>query len=46
MGEEEGRAGAPDFYSADAAQKARWYSNAAEAYQLARPVSFEASIST
>jgi SAM-dependent methyltransferase len=37
MGEEEGRAGAADFYSGDAAQKARWYSDAAEAYQLARP---------
>jgi SAM-dependent methyltransferase len=37
MGEEEGEVGAADFYSGDAAQKARWYSNAAEAYQMARP---------
>src|SRR5450631_2945386 len=37
MIEEEGRTGAADFYSSDTAQKARWYSNAAEAYQMARP---------
>ncbi len=37
MVEEEGRTGAANFYSSDTAQKARWYSDAAEAYQLARP---------
>src|ERR1022692_3985030 len=37
MGEEESRPVAPGFYSGDTAQKARWYSDAAEAYQLARP---------
>jgi len=37
MADEESLAVARDFYSVDAAQKARWYSNAAEAYQLARP---------
>ena len=33
----ESAGGTADFYSGDAAQKARWYSDAAEAYQLARP---------
>ena len=37
MAEEESPPVAPDFYSVDTAQKARWYSDAAEAYQLARP---------
>src|ERR1700690_2596 len=37
MAEEESPPVAPDFYSVDAAQKARWYSDAADAYQLARP---------
>ena len=37
MADEENLAVAKGFYSVDAAQKARWYSNAAEAYQLARP---------
>src|SRR5450631_4451762 len=37
MAEEESPPVAPDFYSVDTAQKARWYSVAAEAYQLARP---------
>ena len=35
--EEEGKTGAADFYSSDTAQKASWYSDAAEAYQLVRP---------
>ena len=37
MAKEESPAVAPAFYSVDAAQKARWYSDAAEAYELARP---------
>jgi ubiquinone/menaquinone biosynthesis C-methylase UbiE len=37
MAEEESSPVAPDFCSVDTAQKARWYSDAAEAYQLARP---------
>jgi ubiquinone/menaquinone biosynthesis C-methylase UbiE len=37
LAEEESRPVAPGFYSGDTAQKARWYSDAAEAYQLARP---------
>jgi ubiquinone/menaquinone biosynthesis C-methylase UbiE len=37
MTDEESLAVARAFYSVDAAQKARWYSDAAEAYQLARP---------
>jgi SAM-dependent methyltransferase len=37
VAEEESTPNAPDFSSVDTAQKARWYSNAAEAYQLARP---------
>jgi ubiquinone/menaquinone biosynthesis C-methylase UbiE len=37
MAEEESPSVTPDFYSVATAQKARWYSDAAEAYQLARP---------
>ncbi|MGO9995559.1 MAG: class I SAM-dependent methyltransferase [Steroidobacteraceae bacterium] len=37
MVKEESRTGAADFYCGDTDQKARWYSDAAEAYQLARP---------
>ena len=37
MADKERRPVPPDFYSGDTAQKARWYSGAAEAYQLARP---------
>ena len=37
MGEGGGRKGVADFYSGDTARKARWYSDAAEAYLLARP---------
>ena len=37
MADEESLAVARAYYSVDAAQKARWYSDAAEAYQLARP---------
>ncbi len=37
MADEESPAVARAFYSVDAAQKARWYSDAAEAYLLARP---------